>query len=89
MYILRCSDGTYYTGSTWNLERRLGEHVAGLGANYTSKRLPVELVYSEEFERIFQAFYREKQVQNWSHEKKEALIRGDDPAISAKAKKKF
>ncbi len=76
MYILRCSDGTYYTGSTVNLERRLWEHQKGLGANYTKKRLPVEIVYCEEFERIDQAFYREKQVQGWSKKKKEALMEG-------------
>jgi predicted GIY-YIG superfamily endonuclease len=74
MYILRCSDGSYYVGSTKNLERRLAQHQAGEGANYTKKRLPVELVYYEEFQRIDEAFYREKQVQGWSRKKKEALI---------------
>ncbi|WP_044281562.1 GIY-YIG nuclease family protein [Caldithrix abyssi] len=76
MYILRCSDGSFYTGSTTNLERRLIEHQNGMGANYTKKRLPVELVYFEEYDRIDQAFYREKQVQGWSHKKKQALIDG-------------
>ena len=76
MYILRCSDGSFYTGSTTNLERRLMQHQSGMGANYTKKRLPVELVYYEEYERIDQAFYREKQVQGWSHKKKQALIDG-------------
>jgi putative endonuclease len=74
MYILECSDGTFYTGSTWNLNKRLNEHNEGLGANYTSKRLPVKLVFFEFFERISNAFQREKQVQNWSHGKKKALI---------------
>ncbi|MDD0823072.1 GIY-YIG nuclease family protein [Mannheimia sp. AT1] len=74
MYILKCSDGSYYTGSTKNLEVRLYEHQSGKGAQYTQKRLPVELVYCEEFERIDLAFYREKQVQGWSRAKKEALI---------------
>jgi len=50
MYILECSDGTYYTGSTWNLEKRLNDHNEGAGANYTSYRLPVRLVFYEEFD---------------------------------------
>jgi len=74
MYILKCADGSYYTGSTTNLERRLSQHQLGEGANYTKKRLPVELVYFEEYSRIDEAFYREKQVQGWSRRKKEALI---------------
>lgn len=76
MYILKCSDGSYYVGSTTNLELRLAQHQAGKGAKHTKKRLPVELVYYEEFARIDEAFYREKQVQKWRREKKEALIRG-------------
>lgn len=76
MYILECSDGSYYTGSTNNLELRLNQHQAGKGANHTKKRLPVKLVYFEEFDRIDEAFYREKQVQGWSRKKKEALING-------------
>jgi putative endonuclease len=76
MYILECADGSYYTGSTTNLELRLAQHQAGEGANHTKKRLPVKLVYYEFFQRIQDAFYREKQVQGWSRKKKEALIRG-------------
>ena len=76
MYILECSDGSYYTGSTTDLERRLAQHQAGEGANHTKKRLPVKLVYFEEYEMIDEAFYREKQVQGWSRKKKEALING-------------
>ncbi len=81
MYILKCSDGSYYTGSTWNLEKRLAEHQAGLGANHTRKRLPVELVYCEECDRVEDAFRREKQIQGWSRKKKEALMRGDSNAL--------
>lgn len=77
MYILECADGSYYTGSTKDLERRLWEHQNMLGANYTKKRLPVKLVYYEEYLRIDEAFYREKQVQGWSRKKKEALIKGN------------
>ena len=76
MYILKCADGSYYTGSTTDLARRLAQHQAGEGANHTKKRLPVKLVYFEEFQRIDEAFYREKQVQGWSRKKKEALING-------------
>jgi len=74
MYILLCSNGNYYTGSTNNLERRLAEHQNGEGSNFTKKHLPIELVYVEQFERIDHAFYREKQVQGWRRKKKEALI---------------
>jgi putative endonuclease len=77
MYILLCGDGSYYTGSTTNLELRLDEHQKGYGANHTRKHLPVKLLYFEEFSRIDDAFYREKQVQGWSRSKKEALINGD------------
>jgi putative endonuclease len=77
MYILLCSDGSYYTGSTKNLELRLAQHQNGEGANHTRKHLPVKLVYYEEYNRIDEAFYREKQVQGWSRKKKEALINGD------------
>lgn len=76
MYILECNDGSYYTGCTNNLELRVQQHQNGVGANHTRKRLPVELVYYERFDRIDEAFYREKQVQGWSRSKKEALIMG-------------
>ncbi|MES2543808.1 MAG: GIY-YIG nuclease family protein [Bacteroidota bacterium] len=74
IYILECSDGTYYTGSTNNLELRLEQHQNGLGSNHTKKHLPVILLYFEEFDRIDKAFYREKQIQGWSRKKKEALM---------------
>lgn len=75
-YILKCCDNSFYTGSSINLEKRLAEHNAGEGANYTSKRLPVELVYYEEYNRIDDAFNREKQIQRWTRKKKMALING-------------
>ncbi len=74
MYILRCSDGSYYTGSTKDILKRLSEHQQGLGAKHTKKYGPVELVYVEKFSRIDLAFYREKQIQGWTTRKKEALI---------------
>lgn len=91
MYILKCCDGSYYTGSTKNLDLRISQHRMGEGANYTHKKLPVELVYSEEYDRIDDAFYREKQVQGWSKKKKESLINGlydDLPKLAKKVFKK-
>ena len=67
MYILRCSDHTYYVGSTKNLMRRLHQHMSGIGANHTKKRLPVTLVYVEVFENVYLAYKRERQIHNWGH----------------------
>jgi putative endonuclease len=66
-----------YTGSTTDLQKRLAEHQEGRGANFTRKFLPFELVYVETFKTVDMAFAREKQIQGWSHKKKEALIRSD------------
>jgi len=74
IYILKCFDDAYYTGSTIDLEKRIEQHQNGLGANYTKKRLPIKLIYLEEYDRIDLAFNREKQIQGWSRKKKEALI---------------
>ncbi len=74
MYILKCSDGSFYKGSTINLERRLKLHSSGRGANYTKNRLPIVLVYTEYFKMVRDAFQREKQIQGWSYKKKKALI---------------
>ena len=70
VYILECANGQFYTGSTKHLEKRIAQHKAGEGANFTKKHLPVKLVYYEGFQRIDDAFYREKQIQRWSHQKK-------------------
>jgi len=77
VYILQCKDGSYYAGSTPNLERRLAEHRMGEGGAYTSLRLPVRLVYSYEVGTIEDAFYLERQIKGWRRVKKEALIKGD------------
>lgn len=77
MYILRCSNGDYYTGSTNDLQKRMEEHNNGIACNFTWKHLPVKLIYTEEFPTIEEAFHREKQIQKWSRKKKEALINGD------------
>ena len=75
-YILQCANGQYYIGSTTDLDRRLQEHQAGLGAKFTRAHLPVNLVYKEEYASIEQAFARERQLHGWSRAKKEALIKG-------------
>jgi putative endonuclease len=81
MYILECSDGSFYVGSTNDLDLRLAQHQAGEGANYTKNALPVGLIYYEEFARIDEAFYREKQVQGWSRRKKLALINSENDKL--------
>lgn len=86
LYILLCIDGSFYTGSTNNLERRLKEHQAGEGANHTRKRLPVELVYWEEYPRIDLAYDREQQIKGWSRDKKIALIEGRNTDLPELAK---
>ena len=87
VYILRCSDDSYYVGSARVLERRIAEHASGHGARYTSQRLPVELVFAEEFDNVGDAFAREKQIQGWSRRKRLSLIEGrynDLPRLSKK-----
>ena len=75
VYILKCSDNTYYTGITNNPERRLKQHEKGLKKDsYTSSRRPVELVYCELFTDFNLAIAWEKKIKNWSKAKKEALI---------------
>ena len=89
MYILECNDGSYYTGSTKDLQLRLDQHQNGHGANYTARRLPVVLLYYEEYDRVDDAFYREKQIQGWSRRKKRALIEGNQELLPSLAKKVF
>jgi predicted GIY-YIG superfamily endonuclease len=89
MYILECADGSYYVGSTKDLDHRMAQHHSGLGSRYTAGRLPVKLVYAEAYDQIVDAYAREKQVQNWSRAKREALIHGDYEKLPSLAKKKF
>ena len=77
VYILKCGDDSYYTGCTDNLMRRMNEHIRGTYKGYTSKRLPIELVYSKSFDNMIEAMNAEKQVKGWSRRKKEALMKGD------------
>ncbi len=81
VYILRCSDGTFYVGSTKDLALRLEQHSSGHGAAYTRRRLPVTLVWSDEFPRIEDAFRWEKRIQGWSHAKRAAFIEGGIDAV--------
>ncbi len=89
MYILLCADGSYYVGSTRNIDARLRQHQDGEGSAYTSRRLPVKLVYCLPCESVVQAFWFEKKVQGWSRAKREALINGDLHLLPSLAKKDF
>jgi putative endonuclease len=77
-YTVECRDGTFYVGSTVDLERRVSEHDLGFGAKCTRprSRRPVRLVWSSEFNRMDEAFWYEKQIQGWGREKRMALIEG-------------
>ncbi|MET0929918.1 MAG: GIY-YIG nuclease family protein [Aeromicrobium sp.] len=81
VYILQCSDSSYYVGSTRSLDARLWQHQQGLGGEYTSKRLPVTLVYACEFATIAEAWGVERKLHGWSRAKREAVIRGDFAAL--------
>lgn len=74
VYILQCSDGSFYTGSTNNVEKRLKTHFAGKGAKYTKSHKPVKLLYQEDFQTKSEALKREAEIKNLSRLDKEALI---------------
>jgi putative endonuclease len=87
VYMLRCSDGSYYVGSTrTTLEERIAQHNAAILDGYTARRRPVTLVFSQEFDRITDAIAAERQLKGWRREKKEALIRGELEALRDLAK---
>jgi predicted GIY-YIG superfamily endonuclease len=86
VYILRCSDGSYYTGHTDNLEKRIAEHQAGVSEGYTSTRLPVALMFSQDFSTREEALACERQIKGWSRKKKEAMMREDWSEVSRLAK---
>lgn len=77
VYVLRCADGSYYTGHTDDLTRRVGMHQHGEIPGYTSKRRPVELVFSQECSTRIEALAAELRIKGWSRAKKEALMRGE------------
>jgi putative endonuclease len=82
LYILRCSDGSYYIGTTRaSLEMRIAQHDTGTFGGYTATRLPVTLVFSQWFDRVTDAIESERKLKKWSRAKKEAFIRGDIPAL--------
>ena len=89
VYILRCADGSYYVGSTRDLETRVEQHASGAGAKYTGTRRPVELVFAHEFERVDEAYEREKQIQGWSRRKREALIAGATNELPGLSRKRY
>lgn len=89
VYILSCSDGSYYTGHTDNLEQRISEHQAGSYPGYTSNRLPVKLAWSQECAAREEALSAEMQIKGWSRKKKEAMMRGDWKDVALLAKKDF
>ena len=77
VYLLLCADGSYYTGHTDSLEKRIAEHQAGEVPGYTSTRRPVELVFVQVFPTREEALAAEQRIKGWSRKKKEAMIRGD------------
>ena len=81
VYILTCGDGSYYVGSTWDLDQRFAQHASGQGARYTARRLPVRLAWCLETDRIDEAYGWEKRIQNWSRAKREALVCGRFDAL--------
>ena len=92
VYIVECSDGSFYTGVTNNVDRRVAEHNEGLNNKaYTFKRRPVKLVYHVSFTDPQYAIAIEKQIKGWSRKKKIALIKGEWerlPELSKRYKKK-
>jgi putative endonuclease len=89
IYILLCSDGSYYTGITKrSVEERVGEHQIGVDPGcYTFTRRPVKLAHSEFYDRIDEAIATERRIKGWSRAKKEAYIRGDYDTLSRLARR--
>jgi predicted GIY-YIG superfamily endonuclease len=81
VYILECSDGTYYTGHTDNLDHRMAQHSDGTGSRYTSKRRPLKLLWATDCQTREEAWELERRLHGWSRAKKEALMRGDLQAL--------
>ena len=86
-YILRCSDNSYYSGHTDNLDDRLAKHLSGAFPTcYTFNRGPLETVFTQEFPTREEALAAEQQIKRWSRRKKEAMIRGDWSEVSRLAR---
>ena len=89
VYLLKCADQSYYTGHTDNLENRLMQHHYKMYPTcFTATRLPVQLVFSQEFATRGEALTSERQIKGWSRKKKEALIKGDWETLSVCAKRR-
>ena len=89
VYILKCSDGSYYTGHTDDLEKRISQHTNKFFAEcYTASRLPIELVYQQDFFSREEALIAERQIKGWSRKKKKALIEKDWKNLSIYSKRK-
>ena len=86
VYLLRCGDGSYYAGHSDNLEKRLGEHHAGMMCDWTRRRRPVALVWSEALATRDEAIAFERRIKGWTRAKKEALIAGDWARIGGLAR---
>jgi putative endonuclease len=82
VYILQCADGSFYTGHTDDLDKRVAEHSVGEGSAHTRRRRPVKLVYTEQFSTRLEALEAELRIKGWSRAKKHALIAGDWDRIS-------
>lgn len=89
VYLLHCSDGSYYVGHTDNIESRLAQHQTGALPGYTAARLPVRLLKSESFFTREEALTAEMQLKGWSRAKKEAWVKNDFVLLQHLAKKKF
>lgn len=75
IYILKCADGSFYTGYTNNLKRRINDHNnSKTGAKYTKTRRPVTLIHFEEFKTISEALKREAEIKNWTRKQKEIFL---------------
>lgn len=88
VYVLKCSDNSFYIGLTRDLKQRIQDHQAGDGAQYTCARLPVRLEYSERFKSKKEAENREHQLKRWSKAKKEALISSNLKKLKHSSKRK-
>jgi putative endonuclease len=88
LYIVRCCDGSFYIGTTRSsLETRIAQHNAGTFPGYTKSRRPVELVFSQWFDRVTDAIESERKLKGWSRAKKLAFIRGDITSLQQLSKR--
>ena len=89
VYILKCNDGSYYVGHTDNIEERVSKHENGLYEGYAKNRLPIEVMFIQQFGTRDEAFNAERQIKGWSRAKKEALIKQDWKLLQYLAKRKI